>query len=227
MSHYRDSIPPSMQPPIHVHALPAPPIHIAPQSFQMDSIVSPGVPGRQPLPWDAPIASQLQAAPHNVSSSHRLTSFPIAAWQAVLHKSGAPVCSLTCIREGGSESNFSEPLGWPNILDVNLRADLRHAEAHFASTPPSNRAVRWLTPVKGDGDPARLPDFIKYLADKSRAGVIKQFGDGSRTLYIMPPSKAVCVAMGLRWPPPLPGPTILVAEVSSTGGLSFGGSNKG
>jgi len=205
--------------PIASAALPSPHTmgHMSSMGFTPDNRGQ----GRQQASWEGTVVDrqhqQIDAThnPSNIQARAARASQPQSQWQGVLRKSGAPVCSLICLREGMA----AEPIGWPSLLDVTLRADLRHAEAHFIATPPPNREVRWLFPVPGEGDPQRLPDFICYLSDKSRAGVIK-FGDGSRTLYILPPSKTVCGSMGLTWPPPLPGPTILGALVPSMTGAS-------
>ena len=182
-------------------------------------------PGQQPMP-PPPALLPTHAAlpprrPNGGGSSQQ-------QWQGVLSKSGACVCTLACLTEGASGGGSpEEPYDWPPVLDVRMRVELRYVEQLYCSTPPGSRSVRWLQPVPpslpgGEGDPARLPEFVSYLADKGRAGVIRLGeGDAGRTLYLIPPSRQTSVNMGLAWPPPQPqghggaGALIMAAVVPS------------
>ncbi|GAX81445.1 hypothetical protein CEUSTIGMA_g8875.t1 [Chlamydomonas eustigma] len=136
---------------------------------------------------------------------------------------------------------LNEPTSqWPEVLDVKLRVELRYVEQLYCNTPPHLRSVLWLKPIiknvavvavavaeavaeggaEAEAEATRLSDFVQYLANKSRAGVIKlQPGAAAgllashqqplnlmaspfRTLYLIPPSTQVCSALGVPWPPP-------------------------
>lgn len=63
---------------------------------------------------------------------------------------------------GGGGGLAPEPLGWPPVLDVKLRAEVRYAEQLYLGTAPPLRALRWLVPQQGGaGDPTKLPDFLQ------------------------------------------------------------------
>eukprot|EP00198_Chlamydomonas_reinhardtii_P005377 XP_001694713.1 predicted protein [Chlamydomonas reinhardtii] len=96
----------------------------------------------------------------------------------------------------------------------------------YAHTPPAARALRRLV-VSGSGggggsERSKLADFLGYLAEKKRAGVIKleaAAGLPARTLYLVPPNEQVCSALGTEWTPREP---FLLALVVPTAGAAGG-----
>ncbi|KXZ45286.1 hypothetical protein GPECTOR_56g382 [Gonium pectorale] len=154
-------------------------------------------------------------------------------WQGGLAKSGSHVCTLRCWGGGGSAAGGAtpgerEPVGWPGVLDVKLRVDLTYVvHSLYSHTAPQVRAMRRLLPCNSSGGPAdasagpKLADFVSYLADKNRAGVIKLDASPAaslppRTLYLVPPSEQVCAALGAEWTPLEP--FLLALVVPAAGG---------
>ncbi|EFJ46262.1 hypothetical protein VOLCADRAFT_121079 [Volvox carteri f. nagariensis] len=153
-------------------------------------------------------------------------------WQGALAKSGMHMCTLLCTTGGASAASGAtpgerEPVTWPATLDVKLRVDLSYVvHSLYSHTAPHARALRRLVTSGGPEQRNKLNDFLSYLADKNRAGVIKleaAAGLPPRTLYLVPPSEQVCAALGAEWST---GEPFLLALVVPTAGGTAGG-NKG
>ncbi len=138
-------------------------------------------------------------------------SAPPSAWQGVLAKSGVPQCAVRCLpadplpATSSRAGTFPEPQGWPGTLDVRMRVDLQYLLGTvWAGAAAHVRAARRVV-VSAPADEGRLLEFVRYLADKGRAGVIKLGGAGGgggaggRTLYLAPPSPSLAQALGLTW----------------------------
>lgn len=127
----------------------------------------------------------------------------------------------TQIQSGGTAF---EPDAWSLALDVKQRGPPSYAVDLYTSTPCHLRALRWLEAAPDDTEigPKRLGDFAQQLIDKDRAGVIKWDADSNhppRTLFIVPPSKDLCFALGAEWPPLNPNAllAVIVPQVNAAG----------
>ena len=118
----------------------------------------------------------ISAAPPGVPSGTEPPPVELGGpgWRGRVSKSGAPVCSLACVR------GVPGPL--PADLNCAARTDLQSLAAHLASVPW--RMIQLAPASTADGAP--LQGFITYLRDRERAGVVNA---GSTTLFLVPPSE--------------------------------------
>lgn len=142
-------------------------------------------------------------------------------WVGHLAKSGKNLCKVACnekAREGDKGLEGQEPLDWPDVLDVCKRIDLSiMLKQMFKDFTPDKRAVRRLLPLSIEEDKGPLVEFLEYLTNRSRAGVVhlRRMRDVvPRTLYLIPPSKESCEIMGIEWEPK---DSVIVVVVSGEG----------
>ncbi|GFR45310.1 hypothetical protein Agub_g6670 [Astrephomene gubernaculifera] len=156
---------------------------------------------------------------------------PAVTWQGGLAKSGSHMCTLLCTSGGASAASGAspgerEPVTWPTTLDVKLRVDLTYVvHTLYNHTAPHARAMRRLVPAGGSDQRSKLSEFLSYLAEKNRAGVIKldaAAGLPPRTLYLVPPSEQVCSVLGAEWTPRDPFLLALVVPTAGGGGSAGG-----
>ncbi|KAG2482783.1 hypothetical protein HYH03_018321 [Edaphochlamys debaryana] len=212
------------------HAASNPPLPPPPPQGHpaMPPLPPPPPPTSPPLPpADGPAgagSAVRQAAA--AAAVHAVKQAPVVTWQGMLAKSGSQVCALQCTTGGASAASGAtpgerEPVTWPPTLDVRMRVDLSYVvNALYSHTAPAARAMRRLVTPGGSDQRSRLSDFLSYLADKNRAGVIKldaSAGLPARTLYLVPPSEQVCGALGAEWTPREPFLLALVVPTASGG----------
>ncbi|PNH11983.1 hypothetical protein TSOC_001138 [Tetrabaena socialis] len=189
--------------------------------------------GPQPLriEWKHKQSQQPQQPQQPQPQQHQHQQ-PVVTWQGSLAKSGSHMCPLVCSSGGASAAGGAtpgerEPVTWPSTLDVKLRVDLTYVvHSLYNHTAPHARAMRRLVTPGGPDQRSKLSEFLSYLADKNRAGVIKldpASGLPARTLYLVPPSEALCAALGAEWVPPPRGEPFLLALVVPTSGAGGGG----
>lgn len=85
------------------------------------------------------------------------------------------------------------------------------------------RALKWLEvpqDVENEAGHKRLKDFMQQLLDKDRAGVIKWEQDANhhpRTLFLIPPTRDLCISLGAEWPPlnPISLLAVIVPQISN------------
>ena len=95
-------------------------------------------------------------------------------WRGRIAKSGAPVCSVACVR--------GCPGALPAELNCTARTDLNNLALHLQQVP---YRLLQLAPA-ASADVAALQEFVTYLRDRERAGVAKA---GDTTLFLVPPSE--------------------------------------
>eukprot|EP00899_Mesostigma_viride_P026941 jgi/Mesvir1/7431/Mv19212-RA.1 len=137
-------------------------------------------------------------------------------WSGRLCKSGVPLCMINGQLDGACTVNGQlvatrpplEPVGWPSVLDVIMRADLTHVLTNvFKGTPAQQRSLLRLTAEEGESNHTQFIKFIEYLVQRQRAGVVKlppvpgalapaAPSKSGRMLYLLPPSRSVCSAVG-------------------------------
>ena len=179
-------------PPSSAQAWPAPSSHIvtgvsappplAPVFHQHMQPVPSAMPLQQQLPvqmGQPPLVSSFGGAlPGGSQMQPHASPLPVElggpGWKGRIAKSGAPVCSLACVR------------GVPGQLPVELncaaRTELQSLAAHLQAVP--HRVIQ-LAPASAT-DVAPLHGFITYLRDRERAGVVNV---GDTTLFLVPPSE--------------------------------------
>ncbi|GLI70445.1 hypothetical protein VaNZ11_015358 [Volvox africanus] len=225
-AHSQHTLPQAKQGPAQQHG--SAPIHI-----QQPHLHTHAHTPHQQLPPPPPLQQLQQQQSHHLfnQQQQQLTSPPSVTWQGGLAKSGSLVCTLQCITGGanaaGATPGEREPVTWPATLDVKLRVDLSYViHSLYSHTTPHARAMRRLVTAGGADQRTKLSDFMTYLLDKNRAGVIKleaAAGLPPRTLYLVPPSEQVCAALGAEWT--AGEPFLLALVVPTASGTT--GANKG
>jgi hypothetical protein len=67
----------------------------------------------------------------------------------------------------GAESGDPITQLWPEVLDVNLRVELRYVEQLYCNTAPHLRAALWLQPnaaaesAEAEAESSRMSDFVQ------------------------------------------------------------------
>ncbi|GMH32478.1 hypothetical protein BSKO_00312 [Bryopsis sp. KO-2023] len=125
-------------------------------------------------------------------------------WSGNLAKSGVTMCRLVCWQN--SENCVAglsgrEPLEWPDVLDVRLRVDINTALKPVHGT--QDRVLLRLSAGNSSNDHSKLKEFIKYLTDRTRAGVVhlrgsSSGGKGDRTMFLIPPTESAAKSLGIE-----------------------------
>ncbi|KAK1426438.1 hypothetical protein QVD17_15110 [Tagetes erecta] len=99
-------------------------------------------------------------------------------WRGILAKGGTPVCRARCVPIG-------DWIGYemPEIVNCSARTGLDMLAKHYADAIGFD--IVYFLPDSED-DFASYTEFLQYMGDRNRAGVVK-FGDGT-TLFLVPPS---------------------------------------
>jgi activating signal cointegrator complex subunit 2 len=117
-------------------------------------------------------------------------------------------CDVLVFHEDSSachyEHNIQEPIEWPTKLDVTKRADFKSVKNTFNSTPLAQREVCRMFVAPGSENHDGFEQFISYLKQRERAGVVK-IGAGEsmwpRMLYILPWSIDACALLAISTQP--------------------------
>eukprot|EP00898_Chlorokybus_atmophyticus_P008240 jgi/Chlat1/8417/Chrsp80S07842 len=126
-------------------------------------------------------------------------------WQGSLSKSGVHLCKVTAVLEqaNGCEPSFTSSEGWPQALDVLMRADLQHVlTTILRSAPPGEKCLWRLVSDAGTDNHKQFVKFMEYLAQRGRAGVVKlEVNGATRTMYLMPAASGTCFALDVAREP--------------------------
>ncbi|KAJ0816375.1 putative RNA recognition motif domain, nucleotide-binding alpha-beta plait domain superfamily [Helianthus annuus] len=99
-------------------------------------------------------------------------------WRGILAKGGTPVCRARCVPIG-------DWIGYemPEIVNCSARTGLDMLAKHYADAIGFD--IVYFLP-DSEEDFASYTEFLQYMGDRNRAGVVK-FGDGT-TFFLVPPS---------------------------------------
>ncbi|KAI3676807.1 hypothetical protein L1987_86420 [Smallanthus sonchifolius] len=99
-------------------------------------------------------------------------------WRGILAKGGTPVCRARCVPIG-------DWIGYdmPEIVNCSARTGLDMLAKHYLDAIGFD--IAFFLP-DSEEDFASYTEFLQYMGDRNRAGVVK-FGDGT-TLFLVPPS---------------------------------------
>ncbi|KAL2635676.1 hypothetical protein R1flu_007155 [Riccia fluitans] len=197
--HRLDQMNPPPLPPLPPSSPPPPPPSETPPPPPPPSSPPPPLP---PPPPSADSSSEDTAGgygSHTTAERH---------WRGPLCKSGMQYCEVVVFHEDSPachyERKLREPFQWPKDLDVTKRADFKSVQTSFTCTSPSQREVCRIFVSPGPGNPDGFQQFIDYLKQRDRAGVVK-IGRGesmwSRMLYILPWSLETCHLLAISSQP--------------------------
>ncbi|KAK9068784.1 hypothetical protein SSX86_012900 [Deinandra increscens subsp. villosa] len=167
-----------------------------------------------PGTWNAFDASQIQREPkrlrtdgphvnNGIPSNTRFSSGGLNThhadtgyiWRGVLAKGGTPVCRARCVPVG-------DWIGYemPEVVNCSARTGLDMLAKHYADAIGFD--IVFFLP-DSEEDFASYTEFLQYMGDRNRAGVVK-FGDGT-TLFLVPPSDFLKTVLKVSGPPRLYG----------------------
>ncbi|KAJ7567931.1 hypothetical protein O6H91_01G012500 [Diphasiastrum complanatum] len=188
-------LPPIETPPPPPPLSPPPPLPLQPPPLPPPPSSPP--PPLPPLPPSEPFATGMQGSmqPHGLLQH---------CWHGTLCKSGMHYCEIVAYRQDSFLCqyglNLHEPAGWPEKLDVTKRADFKSVNHTFQVSPPAQREVCRLFASSGARNYDGFRQFIEYLKQRDRAGVVKIPGTDvlwARMLYMLPWSADACAMLAI------------------------------
>nr|XP_043610767.1 flowering time control protein FPA-like [Erigeron canadensis]XP_043610768.1 flowering time control protein FPA-like [Erigeron canadensis] len=111
-------------------------------------------------------------------------------WRGIIAKGGTPVCCARCVPVG-------DWIGYeiPEIVNCSARTGLDTLAKHYADAIGFD--LVYFLP-DSEEDFASYTEFLRYMGDRNRAGVVK-FVDGT-TLFLVPPSDFLTMVLKVSGP---------------------------
>ena len=136
----------------------------------------------------------------------------LGQWSGQIIRNKQLQCSVVAsVADGSLSSNAygaTEPLEWPQSLEVNQRADVKYlCDTLFPSTDARHKQMILFQPLQ-EADEKGLDSFDQYLRQKQRAGVVflpPLSSASQRTMYLIPVTDDVCYRLQINrhripWP---------------------------
>ncbi|KAL3683783.1 hypothetical protein R1sor_001805 [Riccia sorocarpa] len=213
VSHLRslDSVGHQLRRPDEINQPPLPPLPPTspppPPPSETASETPPPPPSSPPPPLPPP-PPPIDSSSEGNSSGYGSHTTAERHWRGPLCKSGMQYCEVVVFHEDSPACHYDrklrEPFEWPKELDVTKRADFKSVQTSFTCTSSSQREVCRIFVAPGPGHSDGFQQFIDYLKQRDRAGVVK-IGRGetmwSRMLYILPWSLETCHLLNISSQP--------------------------